>query len=145
MLKSLLLTASLLACAAASATDDKTIYYPVPKAPFSEATQVGNILYLSGQVGSVPGQNHLAEGGFAAEAKQTMDNIGVTLKNHGLSYDDLFKCTIMLADMKNWPDFNKIYVPYFNPERLPARSAIGAFGLAMGAAVEIECWANVNH
>lgn len=145
MLKSLLLATGLLACAASATADDKTVYYPVPKAPFSEATQIGNILYLSGQVGSVPGQLRLVEGGFPAEAKQAMDNIGATLKSHGLGYDDLFKCTVMLADMKNWPDFNKIYVPYFKPERLPSRSALGASGLALGAAVEIECWANTAH
>jgi len=145
MLKSLLLASGLLTWAAGATADDKTVYFPVPKAPFSEATQVGNILYLSGQVGSVPGQLRLVEGGFPAEAKQAMDNIGATLKSHGLGYDDLFKCTVMLADMKNWPDFNKIYVPYFKPERLPSRSALGASGLALGAAVEIECWANVAH
>lgn len=145
MLKSLLVATGLAVCAAGAAADDKTVYYPVPKAPYSEATQVGTILYLSGQVGALPGQGRLAEGGFPAEAKQAMDNIGATLKSHGLGYDDLFKCTVMLADMKNWPEFNKIYVPYFKPERLPSRSALGASGLAMGAAVEIECWANTAH
>ena len=47
----------------------------------------------------------------------------------------------MLADMSKWGDFNKIYVTYFKPERLPARSALGANGLALGAQVELECWA----
>ena len=51
----------------------------------------------------------------------------------------MFKCTVMLADMAEWEAFNKIYVTYFKPDRLPARSAFGANGLARGARVELEC------
>ena len=150
MVKAIVLTAGILACATAASAADQTIYYRSPevaaaKLPFSEATQVGNILYLSGQVGNVPGQPRLVEGGFAPQAKQAMENIGAVLKTRGLGYDDLFKCTILLADIKNWADFNKIYVTYFKPERLPSRSALGASGLALDAAVEVECWANTAH
>jgi reactive intermediate/imine deaminase len=109
--------------------------------PFSDAVQVGNILYLSGQIGSTPDGKGLAPGGMEAEAKQVMENIGAALKAQGRSYDDVFKCTVMLADMRQWGDFNKIYVTYFKPDRLPSRSALGANGLALGAAVEVECWA----
>ena len=109
--------------------------------PFSDAVQVGNILYLSGQIGSTADGKGLVPGGMEAEAKQVMDNIGAVLKAHGRSFDDVFKCTVMLADMRQWGDFNKIYVTYFKPDRLPARSALGANGLALGAAVEVECWA----
>jgi reactive intermediate/imine deaminase len=109
--------------------------------PFSQAVRVGEVLYLSGQLGNKPGPSELVEGGMEAQARQTMDNIGWVLKQNGLTYDDVFKCTVMMADMKKWGDFNKVYVTYFKPERLPTRSAFGANGLALGAEVEVECWA----
>ena len=70
-----------------------------------------------------------------------MENIGGVLKANGLTFDDVFKCTAMLADMSKLSAFNQIYVTYFKPEHMPARSALGANGLALGAQVELECWA----
>ncbi len=110
--------------------------------PFSEATEVGGVLYLSGQIGAVPGEDHVVAGGLEAETKQVMANIGAVLAKRGLTHDDLFKCTVMLADMKQWDAFNRIYVTYFKPGRFPSRSAMGVNALARGAAVELECWAN---
>ena len=109
--------------------------------PFSQAVRVGDVLYLSGALGNIPGRLELVAGGLAAEACQTMENIGTVLKENGLGFDDVFKCTIMLADMSKWAEFNKIYMSFFTAHRLPARSAFGASGLALGAAVEVECWA----
>jgi 2-iminobutanoate/2-iminopropanoate deaminase len=109
--------------------------------PFSQAVRVGDVLYLSGQLGNKPGSRDLVEGGMEAQARQTLDNIAWVLKQNGLGMDDVFKCTVMMADMKKWDDFNKVYVTYFKPERLPTRSAFGANGLALGAEVELECWA----
>ena len=70
-----------------------------------------------------------------------MRNIAQVLGKHGLTFDDVFKCQVMLADMAEWDAFNTIYVSYFKPDRLPARSAWGCNGLALGARVELECWA----
>lgn len=109
--------------------------------PFSAAVRVGDMLYLSGALGNLPGTLTLAEGGMAGQARQTMENIGATLRFCGLDFADVVKCTIMLADMAEWPDFNKIYVNYFAPGRLPARSAFGCNGLALGGRLEIECLA----
>lgn len=111
------------------------------KLPFSQAVRVGDVLYLSGALGNLPGTLTLAPGGMEGQARQTMENIGATLRENGLSFADVFKCTVMLADMAKWPAFNKVYVEYFDPDRLPARSAFGANGLALGAEVEVECWA----
>lgn len=108
--------------------------------PFSEAVRVGHMLYLSGQVGNLPGQLVLVEGGMAAEAKQTMENIKATLERYGSSMDQVVKCTVFLTDMAEWGAFNEIYRPYF-PENPPARSALGANGLALNARVEVECMA----
>ena len=113
------------------------------KLPFSQAVQVGDILYISGALGNIPGKLELVSGGLEAQTHQTMDNIGHVLRENGLTFRDVFKCTVMLADMTKWAEFNKIYVGYFNPERLPARSAFGASGLALGAEVEVECLAHM--
>lgn len=112
--------------------------------PFSDAVRVGGVLYLSGALGILPGKMELAPGGIASETRQMMQNIARTLEQNGLSFDDVFKCTVMLADMGEWRAFNEIYVDYFKPERLPARSAFGASGLALGARVEMECCAWVG-
>lgn len=110
--------------------------------PFSEAVKVGDMLYLSGQIGNVPGTVTLAEGGMAAEAKQVMENIGTALEAHGYAMSDLVKCTVFLADMSEWGAFNDVYKTYFEPGRFPARSAFGASGLAFDARVEVECFAS---
>jgi 2-iminobutanoate/2-iminopropanoate deaminase len=107
--------------------------------PFSEAVRVGDVLYLSGQIGFGP-DGKLPDG-IAAQTRQAMENIGGVLKRAGLGYGDVFHCTAFLADMKDWPAFNTVYVPYFPAGKMPARSAIGANGLALGALLEIECQA----
>lgn len=106
--------------------------------PFSEAVRVENTLYLSGQIGAKPGETKVVAGGIKAEATQTMDNIKSTLEAHGYSMDDLVKCTVMLSDMSKWGEFNEVYRSYFK-KHFPARSALGANGLALGALVEVEC------
>ena len=109
--------------------------------PFSQAVRVGDVLYLSGALGNVPGKLELVPGGLETEARHTMENIRSVLTANGLSFDDVFKCTVMLADMSDWAAFNKVYLTYFKPDRLPARSAFGASALALNARVELECWA----
>lgn len=109
--------------------------------PFSQAVRVGDVLYLSGMLGNVPGTAELVPGGLEAEARQTMENIRAVLAENGLGFDAVFKCTVMLADIAQWAAFNRIYLACFDPDRLPARSAFGANGLALGAQVEVECWA----
>jgi reactive intermediate/imine deaminase len=107
--------------------------------PFSDAVRVGDILYLSGQIGI--GADGKLPDGIDAQTKQAMDNVGAVLKRAGVGYDRIFHCTAFLSDMKNWPAFNKVYVGYFPDGQMPARSAFGANGLALGALLEIECQA----
>lgn len=116
----------------------------LPKSlPFSEAVRHGDTLYLSGQIGVLPGSLKLVPGGIKAEARQTMENIKTTLAAHGYTMSQLVKCTAMLADMADWPAFNEVYASFFTG-RYPARSAFGASGLALGARVEVECIAAVD-
>ena len=114
----------------------------VSSLPFSEAVQAGDLLFLSGQIGNVPGTLGLAPGGIGPETTQTLDNIKAILQRHGASFDDVVKCTVFLADIAEWQAFNAIYRTYF-PKHFPARSALAASGLALGARVEVECIAYV--
>ena len=104
--------------------------------PFSDAVRVGDILYLSGQIGIGP-DGKLPDG-VEAQTKQALENVGAVLKRAGLGYGDVFHCTAFLSDMKNWPAFNSVYVTYFPEGKRPARSAFGANGLALGALLELE-------
>lgn len=110
---------------------------PGSRAPFSPAVRVGDVVYASGQIGARPDGTIPPQ--MADQAKLAMDHVGEALALAGAGFDDVFHCTVMLADMSQWNDFNKVYVTYFKPGRLPARSAFGANGLALGAAVEVEC------
>lgn len=109
-----------------------------PALPFSAAVRVGDLYFLSGQIGAKPGAMAVVEGGIGPETRQILDNIDRVLKENGLSKKDVVKCTAMLADIAEWGEFNKYYVQYFSAP-FPARSAFGANGLALGARVELEC------
>ncbi|HEX3366333.1 Rid family hydrolase [Phenylobacterium sp.] len=114
-------------------------YFPPANAasPFSEAVRAGDLLIVSGQLGVRPGQ----PAAFEDEAKRAMDNVAAVLGRHGASMNDVVKCTVLLTDMGKFAAFNSVYVGYFKPGHLPARTAIGVGALAAGAAVEVECWA----
>ena len=105
--------------------------------PFSAAVRVGDMLYLSGQIGT-DSTGALVQGGIEPETRQTMENIRAVLEANGSSMDRVVKCLVMLADMAEWGAMNRVYVTFF-PDHFPARSAMGASGLALGARVEIEC------
>ncbi len=110
--------------------------------PFSSAVRVDNMLYLSGSIGLGPGTRQLAEGGIQGETRQALENISQTLQAFGSSMDKVVKCTVFLADMREWGAMNDVYRTFFpNP---PARSALGTSGLALNSRVEIECIAVVG-
>jgi len=110
--------------------------------PFSAAVRVDNMLYLSGNIGNIPGTLELAPGGIEGQTRQTMENIKHALEEFGSSMDRVVKCTVFLADMGEWAAMNEIYKTYFtNP---PARSALGASGLALDGRIEVECIAVVG-
>ena len=107
--------------------------------PFSEATVVNDIIYLSGQIGTLE-NGKLIDGGIKAETRQTMLNIKSVLEKNGSSLEKVFKCTCMLADIKDWGEMSIEYKKFFT-KNMPARSAFAGSGLALNAKVEIECWA----
>lgn len=109
--------------------------------PFSDAVEVGGVLYLSGDIGVNDAGDGMVPGGVEAETRRIFARMKQRLARHDLTMDDVFKCTVMLADMSEWPAFNAIYAEQFKKGRYPARSAMGVNGLALGARVELECWA----
>jgi len=109
---------------------------------FSDAAIVGNIIYVSGQIGSKPGTREVVEGGISAETTQTLNNIKMVLNDLGSNSDKIFKCLCMLEDINDYNEMNKAYTTFFNSRNnLPSRSTFAGSGLALGAKIEIECWA----
>jgi 2-iminobutanoate/2-iminopropanoate deaminase len=125
------------ACVRPASVTELEFITPSPSPVFSSAVRVGNLLFLSGQIGTDT-SNRLIAGGIQAEARQALNNIKNVLEKNGSSLDRVVKCTVFLADIKDYTEFNNIYVTYFRV-RKPARSALSASGLALGARVEIEC------
>ena len=123
-------------------------YFPVAaslgplKLPFSEAVRVGSLLYLSGALG-IDSTGTLVPGGIEPETRQALANIRAVLERPGSALDRVIKCTAMLADMGEWAAMNRVYVEHF-PNNLPARSAFGASGLALGGRIELECIATIG-
>lgn len=105
--------------------------------PFSEIVRVGDTLHLSGQMGTLEGRLELVSGGVTEQAEQALRNIQRALEHHGFALHHVVKCTVMLADMADWPAFNAVYTRFFKPP-YPARSAFGVNGLALGSRLEIE-------
>jgi 2-iminobutanoate/2-iminopropanoate deaminase len=110
--------------------------------PFSSAVRVDNLLFLSGAIGYDREKGALVEGGIQAETRRTLENISQTLETFGSSMDKVVKCTVFLADISEWEAMNEVYKTFFANK--PARSALGASGLAFNARTEIECIAVVD-
>lgn len=139
-ISALALAAAGLLLVAASPKARGLVFYPrADDRPFSSAVRAGQVIYLSGAIGAAEDGKSVVPGGIEAESRRTMELIGKDLKKLGLGYGDIAKCTVFLADMNDWPAFNAVYAGYFKPGRYPARSALGANGLALGAKVEVEC------
>ncbi|WP_062053118.1 Rid family detoxifying hydrolase [Aquimarina longa] len=121
---------------------DSTVFHKThepkkSKAPFSDIVQVGNMYFLSGQIGMDHSTRKLVEGGIASETKQTLENIKAVLEYHNLPMENVVKCTVILAEIEDFSVFNEIYKTYF-PQK-PARTTFAAKELARGAKIEIEC------
>jgi 2-iminobutanoate/2-iminopropanoate deaminase len=128
------------ACAASRPDSPHVEYFPVPgqrPLPFAEVVRVGEMLYLSGQLGT-DSTGQLVPGGIGPETRQALTNVAAVLARHGATLAQVIKCTVMLADIGEWAAMNEVYVTFFQ-EHLPARSAFGTTGLALGARLELEC------
>ena len=141
----LLLFTVLATTAGAQQPDKQVIQMPgsLPGLPFSTAVRVGNVLYLSGQIGNLPGTRQLVDTGVAKQTQQTLENIKAVLAHAGSSLERVFKCTVFLVNIADFAKMNEVYATFF-PKDPPARSTVAGSGLALGAKVEIECLATVG-
>ena len=111
-------------------------YKPTPS-PLTPAILVDNTLYLSGSTGGDPVSGQLVAGGFEPELRQIFANVQTVLKHAGMTLQDVVSVTAYLADIADFPRFNKIYLEHFTSTPLPARSTVAVSALARGARIEL--------
>lgn len=105
-------------------------------APFSDVVQAGNMYFLAGQIGMNHTTRTLVKGGVQAETEQSIKNIQAVLAQHGLTLDNVVKCTVILANIEDFAAFNEIYTQYFIKK--PARTTFAAKGIAANGSIEID-------
>ena len=110
---------------------------PAAIGPYSQAIQVGNLIYTSGQIPIDPATGQLVEGGVKEQARQSLSNIQAILQEAGLTMTSVVKTTVFMADMADFADMNSVYAEFFT-EPYPARSAVAVKTLPKNALVEIE-------
>lgn len=110
---------------------------PAAIGPYSQAIQVGNLVFASGQIPIDPAIGNFVAGGVREQARQSLTNVKAILDEAGLTLDNVVKTTVFLADMNDFADVNAVYAEFF-AEPYPARSAVAVKTLPKGALVEIE-------
>lgn len=110
---------------------------PTAIGPYSQAIQVGNIIYTSGQIPINPATGNIVEGGIKEQTRQSLTNIQAILEEAGLTMSNVVKTTVFMADMTDFADMNSVNAEFFS-EPYPARSAVAVKTLPKGALVEIE-------
>jgi len=112
---------------------------PPPTAPYSHAVRAGDYLFVTGQMPSDPKTgDRLVPGGIVEQTHQVMKNLQTVLTGAGTSLDRAVFARVYLVNFQDYPVMNGVYVTYFTPGRLPARTCVGVTGLALGALVEID-------
>ena len=110
---------------------------PAAIGPYSQAIQVGNLVYTSGQIPIDPATGAFVEGGIKEQTRQSLTNVKAILEEAGLTMKNVVKTTVFMADMGDFADMNSVYAEFF-AEPFPARSAVAVKTLPKGALVEIE-------
>lgn len=110
--------------------------------PYSQAIQVGNLLYTSGQIPIDPATGQIVEGGIEAQTRQSLLNVQAILREAGVTMSSVVKTTVFMADMNEFPAMNAVYAEFFT-QPFPARSAVAVKTLPKGALIEIEVVAEV--
>ncbi|MEE4603992.1 MAG: RidA family protein [Desulfobacteraceae bacterium] len=110
---------------------------PAAIGPYSQATQCGNLLFVSGQIPINPKTGDLVEGDIEVQAKQVLENLQAIIKSAGMTLQNVVKCSCFLKDMEDFVKFNAVYNSYF-AESLPARETVEVGRLPKDAQVEIS-------
>jgi 2-iminobutanoate/2-iminopropanoate deaminase len=110
---------------------------PAAIGPYSQAIQVGNLVYASGQIPIDPATGSIVAGGIREQTRQALTNVRAILEEAGLTMGNVVKTTVFMADMNDFADMNSVYATFFS-EPFPARSAVAVKALPKGALVEIE-------
>lgn len=116
---------------------------PAAIGPYSQAIQVGNLVYTSGQIPIDPATGMIVTGGIKEQTLQSLTNVKAILEEVGLTMSNVLKTTVFMADMGDFADMNSVYAGFFT-EPYPARSAVAVKTLPKGALVEIEVIAEVK-
>ena len=116
---------------------------PAAIGPYSQAIQVGNLVYTSGQIPIDPATGMIVTGGIKEQTLQSLTNVKAILEEVGLTMSNVLKTTVFMADMGDFADMNSVYAEFFT-EPYPARSAVAVKTLPKGALVEIEVIAEVK-
>jgi 2-iminobutanoate/2-iminopropanoate deaminase len=111
---------------------------PEPIGPYSQAIQVGNLLFISGQIALQHPTGKLVTDNIVEETEQVLQNLGEILKAADFEFRDVVKCTIFLKDMNNFPKVNEIYGKYFT-DFPPARETVEVSRLPKDVNVEVSC------
>ncbi len=114
-----------------------TDHAPAAIGPYSQAVEAGGFLFSAGQIGLVPDTGEFAGEDVETQATQVFENLGAILREADLSFSDVVKTTVYLADMGEFTIVNAIYANHFSPP-FPARSTVATAGLPKGARVEID-------
>ena len=110
---------------------------PAAIGPYSQAIQMGNLLFTSGQLGIIPETGELAQG-VEAQTEWALKNLGAILAEADMSYVNVLKTTVFVADLADFAKVNAIYQTFFDGA-YPARSCVQVAALPKGGLVEIEC------
>ncbi len=114
---------------------------PAPIGPYSQAVMSDHVLYISGQIPINPKTGDIIKNNIKAETKQALDNLGAILKEAGLDYSDIVKCSIFISDMNNFAEINEVYGSYFH-KNFPAREVVQVAKLPLNVNIEISAIAN---
>lgn len=116
----------------------KTDKAPAPIGPYNQGVMAGNTLYVSGQIPLNPANGELVKGDVKEQTQMVMENLKAILREAGMDFSNVVKCSIFISDMKDFPKINEVYGGYFT-ETPPARETVQVAGLPLGVDVEISC------
>ena len=114
---------------------------PAPVGPYSQAVEVNNFLFCSGQIPLDAQSGEMLQGSIEEETQKVMANVSEVLKAADLNFENIIKTTIFLTDLNDFTKVNEVYASYFKNEP-PARSCVEVSKLPKGANVEIEVLAH---